>query len=56
MPQVLSLLDDEALIADARAVATRLIGDDPQLTRFPALARQIAAQVDEERSQYLDKS
>ena len=35
--------------------AVDLIADDPELTRHPALADQIAALVDEERAEYLEK-
>ncbi|MET0415937.1 MAG: ATP-dependent DNA helicase RecG, partial [Actinoplanes sp.] len=53
--RLLSLLRDAKLITDARAEATELVGDDPDLTRHPALAASVAALVDEERAEYLEK-
>jgi ATP-dependent DNA helicase RecG len=52
--RLLSLLRDATLIGDARAEADDLIGDDPDLTRHPALAASVAALVDEERAEYLE--
>ena len=54
--KLLSLLHDEELIRQARVVATRLVGGDPELAAFPQLARQVADLVDEERSRFLDKA
>jgi len=53
--RLLSLLRDEKLIKEARAEATDLIRDDPDLTRHRALAASVAALVDEERAEYLEK-
>jgi ATP-dependent DNA helicase RecG len=53
--RLLSLLRDAKLITDARAEAIALIGDDPTLTRHPALAASVAALVDEERAEFLEK-
>jgi ATP-dependent DNA helicase RecG len=53
--RLLSLLRDSKLIADARAEADELIGDDPDLSRYPALAASVKALVDEERAEYLEK-
>jgi ATP-dependent DNA helicase RecG len=53
--RLLSLLQDSKLITAARAEATELIGDDPDLTKYPALAASVAALVDEERAEYLEK-
>ncbi|GIF18619.1 ATP-dependent DNA helicase RecG [Actinoplanes tereljensis] len=53
--RLLSLLQDSKLITEARAEATELIGDDPDLTKYPALAASVAALVDEERAEYLEK-
>ncbi len=53
--RLLSLLRDAKLITDARAEATELVGDDPDLSRHPALAASVAALVDEERAEYLEK-
>ncbi|MFI5491013.1 ATP-dependent DNA helicase RecG [Actinoplanes sp. NPDC051859] len=53
--RLLSLLRDSKLITDARAEAGELVGDDPTLARHPALAASVAALVDEERAEYLEK-
>jgi ATP-dependent DNA helicase RecG len=53
--RLLSLLRDTRLIGDARAEAVELVGDDPELSRYPALAASVAALVDEERAEYLEK-
>jgi ATP-dependent DNA helicase RecG len=53
--QLLSLLRDADLIRDARQEAIELIGDDPDLTRHPALAAAVAHFVDEDRAEYLEK-
>jgi ATP-dependent DNA helicase RecG len=53
--RLLSLLRDEKLIKEARAEAIDLVGDDPSLRGHPALAASVAALVDEERAEYLEK-
>ncbi|HEX5596211.1 MAG TPA: ATP-dependent DNA helicase RecG [Micromonosporaceae bacterium] len=53
--RLLSLLRDADLIRDARAEAIELIEEDPDLQRHPALAASVAALVDEERAEYLEK-
>jgi ATP-dependent DNA helicase RecG len=53
--RLLSLLRDAKLITDARAEAAALVGDDPDLSKYPALAASVAALVDEERAEYLEK-
>ncbi|GFJ78162.1 ATP-dependent DNA helicase RecG [Phytohabitans houttuyneae] len=53
--RLLSLLHDTKLINDARAEAISLVEDDPELERHPALAASVAALVDEERAEYLEK-
>jgi ATP-dependent DNA helicase RecG len=53
--RLLSLLRDAKLIGDARAEASSLVADDPDLARHPALAASVAALVDEERAEYLEK-
>jgi ATP-dependent DNA helicase RecG len=53
--RLLSLLRDEKLIKEARAEATDLVRDDPSLRKHPALAASVAALVDEERAEYLEK-
>ncbi|MFG1602499.1 ATP-dependent DNA helicase RecG [Actinoplanes sp. NPDC049265] len=53
--RLLSLLRDEKLIKEARAEAASLVEDDPMLSRYPALAASVAALVDEERAEFLEK-
>ena len=53
--RLLELLSDEELILAARREATELIEADPNLTRVPALAAEIARAIDEERARYLEK-
>ncbi|MEV2239984.1 ATP-dependent DNA helicase RecG [Micromonospora sp. NPDC049891] len=53
--RLLSLLRDADLIRDARAEATALVEEDPELTRHPALAASVAALVDADRAEYLEK-
>ncbi|MEV6847277.1 ATP-dependent DNA helicase RecG [Actinoplanes sp. NPDC051411] len=53
--RLLSMLRDAKLITDARAEASALVGDDPDLRKHPALAASVAALVDEERAEYLEK-
>ena len=53
--RLLSLLRDAALIAEARAAAIDLVSADPHLERHPELAAAVAALVDQERAEYLEK-
>jgi ATP-dependent DNA helicase RecG len=53
--RLLSLLRDAKLITDARAEASSLVDGDPSLSAYPALAASVAALVDEERAEYLEK-
>ncbi|MFY1655312.1 ATP-dependent DNA helicase RecG [Solwaraspora sp. WMMB762] len=53
--RLLSLLRDADLIGQARAEAIDLLGDDPELTRHPALASSVGTLVDAERAEYLEK-
>jgi len=53
--RLLSLLRDTKLIGDARMEAIELVSADPDLTGHPALAASVAALVDEERAEYLEK-
>jgi ATP-dependent DNA helicase RecG len=54
--KLLRLLTDEELIAQAREEATALVGDDPKLTRHPALAQAIVTALGPDGAEYLDKS
>ncbi len=53
--RLLSLLRDADLIRDARAEAIALVAEDPDLSRHPALAASVAALVDADRAEYLEK-
>ncbi|WP_329108315.1 ATP-dependent DNA helicase RecG [Micromonospora sp. NBC_01699] len=53
--RLLSLLRDSDLIRDARVEAITLVEQDPELAGQPALAASVAALVDEERAEYLEK-
>ncbi|MBB3661459.1 ATP-dependent DNA helicase RecG [Prauserella sediminis] len=54
--KLLSLLDDEDVIARARTVAQQVVGADPELAGSPGLARMVAEVIDSERAEYLEKS
>jgi ATP-dependent DNA helicase RecG len=53
--RLLSLLRDADMIAEARRDAIELLERDPELEEHPALAAAVAALVDQERAQYLEK-
>jgi ATP-dependent DNA helicase RecG len=53
--KLLTLIKDEELILEARDEATALIESDPELERHPELAAELAALVDDERAEYLEK-
>jgi ATP-dependent DNA helicase RecG len=52
---MLAVIDDEEVIAEARAEANRIVAADPDLERLPALRTALDALLDEEREQYLEK-
>jgi ATP-dependent DNA helicase RecG len=54
--RLLTLLRDEDIIRAARTEATALVETDPELREHPALAEELAALVDEERAEYLEKT
>jgi len=54
--KLLRLLADEELIASARAEATALIKDDPQLTAHPAVKEAIDDFLGDRRAEFLDKA
>jgi ATP-dependent DNA helicase RecG len=54
--RLLSVVRDEKLIALAREEATAVVDRDPALESVPALREAIAALVDAERAEYLDKA
>jgi ATP-dependent DNA helicase RecG len=51
----LSLLRDEDLIVAARKEAVDIVTADPTLAEHPLLAAQVAAMLDEEQAEYLEK-
>jgi ATP-dependent DNA helicase RecG len=53
--RLLELLRDGELIVEARTEATSLVEADPDLDAHPALAEALAATLDEERAEYLEK-
>ncbi|GLZ79921.1 ATP-dependent DNA helicase RecG [Actinorhabdospora filicis] len=53
--KLLSLLKDADLIREAREAAMALVAADPELERHPELAATVAALVDDERAEYLEK-
>ena len=54
--KLLTLLKDEELIGQARQEAEELVGEDPALAGQPALAAAIAALLDADRAEYLEKA
>ncbi|MER5840415.1 ATP-dependent DNA helicase RecG [Streptomyces prasinus] len=53
--RMLAVIDDEEVIAEAREEATAVVAADPGLERLPGLRTALAALLDEEREQYLEK-
>ena len=54
--RLLSLLRDEELIVAARAEGADIVAADPTLADHPLLAAQVAALVDDEQAEYLEKT
>jgi ATP-dependent DNA helicase RecG len=54
--RLLSLLEDEELIATARAEATALLATERGLADHPGLAAEVAALATDERAEYLEKA
>jgi len=54
--RLLSLLDDEGIITQAREEATYLVALDPDLVGHPALAAQVTRLSEDNRADYLDKA
>jgi len=54
--RLLTLLADEDLIGHARRAATELVDADPALAGYPALAAAVAALLDQERAEFLEKA
>ncbi|WP_371499393.1 ATP-dependent DNA helicase RecG [Kitasatospora sp. NBC_00374] len=53
--KVLSVLEDEDVIATAREEATALVAEDPDLARHPELRTALESLLDEDRAEYLEK-
>ncbi|GJF33726.1 ATP-dependent DNA helicase RecG [Kitasatospora sp. NE20-6] len=53
--KVLSVLDDEEVIATARTEAARLVAADPDLADHPELRTALESLLDEDRAEYLEK-
>ncbi|MFF9034779.1 helicase-related protein [Streptomyces sp. NPDC014892] len=53
--RMLTVIDDEEIIAEAREEAAAVVAADPDLEHLPALRTALDALLDEEREQYLDK-
>jgi ATP-dependent DNA helicase RecG len=54
--KLLSLLRDEDLITAARAEAADIVAADPTLAAHPLLAAQVAALVNDDQAEYLEKA
>ena len=54
--RLLSVLRDEDVIARPATTPRPLVADDPELTRHPALRAAVAASLDDERADYLEKA
>ncbi|MGW2047804.1 ATP-dependent DNA helicase RecG [Streptomyces sp. NPDC001858] len=53
--RVLAVIEDEEVIAEARAEAVAVVTSDPELTGLPGLRTALDALLDDEREQYLEK-
>ncbi|WP_331453361.1 ATP-dependent DNA helicase RecG [Streptomyces sp. SS162] len=53
--RMLTVIEDEEVIAAARAEATAVVADDPELERHPELRTALDALLDAERERYLEK-
>ncbi|MGV1004221.1 MAG: ATP-dependent DNA helicase RecG [Candidatus Nanopelagicales bacterium] len=54
--KLLSVIKHEEIIKRARERATELVAADPGLSKHPLLASRIAAMIDDEQAEYLEKS
>ncbi|MBK3521773.1 MULTISPECIES: ATP-dependent DNA helicase RecG [Streptomyces] len=52
--RVLAVIEDEEVIAEARAEAAAVVAADPELERLPGLRTALDALLDDEREQYLE--
>ncbi|WSA92125.1 ATP-dependent DNA helicase RecG [Streptomyces sp. NBC_01795] len=53
--RMLTVIEDEDVIAEARDEASALVAADPELTEHPELRTALDALLDEEREEFLDK-
>ncbi|MFD5494879.1 ATP-dependent DNA helicase RecG [Streptomyces sp. NPDC001812] len=53
--RMLAVIEDEEIIAEAREEAAAVVAADPDLERLPGLRTALAALLDDEREQYLEK-
>ncbi|SPF03557.1 ATP-dependent DNA helicase RecG [Streptomyces sp. MA5143a] len=53
--RMLTVIDDEEIITEAREEAASVVAADPELESFPGLRTALDALLDEEREQYLEK-
>ncbi|MDQ0686499.1 ATP-dependent DNA helicase RecG [Streptomyces achromogenes] len=53
--RVLTVIEDEEVIAEARQEAVAVVEADPELTAYPGLRTALDTLLDEEREQYLEK-
>ncbi|MEU7725308.1 helicase-related protein [Streptomyces sp. NPDC040724] len=53
--RMLAVIEDEEVITQARAEATRVVAEDPELERLPGLRTALDVLLDTEREQYLEK-
>ncbi|MYT75002.1 MULTISPECIES: ATP-dependent DNA helicase RecG [unclassified Streptomyces] len=53
--RMLTVIEDEEIIAEAREEATKVVAGDPELEALPGLRTALDALLDAEREQYLDK-
>ncbi|MBU7596164.1 ATP-dependent DNA helicase RecG [Streptomyces sp. P38-E01] len=53
--RMLTVIEDEDVIAEARREATAVVAADPTLEAYPELRTALDALLDEEREEYLDK-
>ncbi|WP_393077765.1 ATP-dependent DNA helicase RecG [Streptomyces sp. LN704] len=53
--RMLTVIEDEEIIAEAREEAAAVVAADPELAGLPGLRTALEALLDEEREQYLDK-
>lgn len=53
--RLLEVMRDETVVVEAREVAYRVVGADPTLASYPALAAAVAAATSDERAEFLER-